>query len=116
MLKMNKPQRIKKLKELGDIFTDFFGLYSNKRNFEYYFCNGMCKFKINSFPHGDLRIDEGNCVVLKNIKFDGAYKKPYTYKGFFWKNYAEVAFKHIKDFSRIETIDNLDNDIKKVGL
>lgn len=112
MLNMNKPQRVKKLKELGDIFTDFFGLYSNKRNFNYYFCNGICKFKINSFPHRNLRLKGGNVVILKNIKFDGEYKKPYTFKVFFWKNYAEIAFKYIKDISQTEIIDNLHNDIK----
>ena len=108
MLNMTRQERIEKLEELGDIYTNFFGLYSNNRDYDHYFCNGVCKFKINSFPNQDLKLDEGFMVDLKDIIFDGEYPKPH--KRGITKNYAEIAFKYNKDRSKIEIIDNFHID------
>ncbi len=111
-------KKYQKKPELGEI-TDIIGILTNKevkwRNCDYYFCNGCCKFKIDSLKFPKLKIQEGELVFLKNIIYDGLYPKINRFEGkYIPKEYGEIGFKYNRDnsigpISSFELIPFLDN-------
>ena len=98
-----RQKRKNKLNEIGREIVDIIGLFSDRRNYDYYFCNGGCKFKIDNYRGSDFNFEEGDLVLFRNVKFDGPFVKiNYASQPPIIKNYAELAFKYGENRSNEE--------------
>ncbi len=94
LVKLSREERQSILDRQGRELTDIIGIFTDKRDNNYYFCNGGCKFKVIVNKESEFqKIKEGDVVLFKNIKFDGLYqKKNYNVRPIINKNYAEIGF------------------------
>ncbi len=100
---LNRSYKQKK-PELGEV-TDNIGILTNKerkgQNYDYYFCNGSCKFKIDGLKLPELEIKEGDLVLFENLIYDGLYSKINKSCGkYIPKQLGEIGFKYNRDTSK----------------
>ena len=88
-----RREKMEKIDENCDIF----GIFSDRRDSDYYICNGVCKYKVINTPD-NININEGDLVIFRNLEFDGIYIKWNRVKRI-KKNYNEVGFKYHGDSS-----------------
>lgn len=92
LVPMFRSKRDKEMEKINE-FIDVLGIFSDRSDSNYYICNGACKFKVID-ETGSIDINEGDVVLLKNVKFDGNYQKINKFKGnYIRKPYAEIGVK-----------------------
>ena len=99
LLRAKRDREMEKINE----YINILGIFSDRRNNNYYICNGACKFKVID-ETGTIDIREGDLILFKNVKFDGTYQKINMFKGnWIRKPYAEIGIRFQND-SKFEAI------------
>lgn len=96
--RLTRDKRNEKMENI-DENCDIFGIFSDRRDSDYYICNGVCKYKVID-TIDNININEGDFVIFRDLKFDGIFPKWNRAKRpWIRKNYNEVGFKYHDDSS-----------------